>query len=446
MRKIITSILIIVFGMIFIHAPLSVIFGNIWPEFSDFFKAWKEILLAVCLVLLIIEVFRRGVWREIFNNNILLLLAGYVLIHLIMVVVNFQGLLATLAGILIDIRLALAFFASFIVVRLWPEISKKMTTIIFSGLIFVVGFGFLQTFLPHDNLAILGYDKNTNIAPYQTIDQNYDFVRINSTMRGPNPLGAMMVIFFGLLAAFLVAELKGKSFTKRSFNVKSMKFWLIFGAIGLAGVWVLVNTFSRSAWVASAVCLMLTFLIIFGKKIGIKCYLAIGFWLIFSGFLMFIYRDSAFISNILLHRNPESTSAVGSNDDHLTSLETGIERLIDQPLGAGVGSTGSASLFGQDPIIIENQYLFIAHEIGWLGLLWFIVLFAVVLFSLYRIRDNFLAVGVLASGIALGLIGFLLPVWNDDVVAIIWWGMAGICLGQSRNVRQKLAKNKLKGL
>lgn len=240
--------------------------------------------------------------------------------------------------------------------------------------------------------------------------------------------------------------MKGKSFTGWSFNVKSMKFWLIFSAIGLAGAWVLVNTFSRSAWVATVVCLILTFLIIFGKNIGFKWYLAVGFWLIFSSFLIFVYRDSAFISNILLHRNPDSTSAVGSNDDHLTSLETGLERLVSQPFGAGVGSTGSASLFGQNPIIIENQYLFIAHEIGWLGLLWFIVLFTTVLFGLYRFRDNFLAAGVLASGIALGLVGFLLPVWNDDVVAIIWWGMAGICLAQSFSFRQKLAKNKLKGL
>jgi hypothetical protein len=35
----------------------------------------------------------------------------------------------------------------------------------------------------------------------------------------------------------------------------------------------------------------------------------------------------------------------------------------------------------------------------------------------------------LASGIGLALIGLLLPVWVDDTVSIVWWGLAAIATG-----------------
>lgn len=72
-----------------------------------------------------------------------------------------------------------------------------------------------------------------------------------------------------------------------------------------------------------------------------------------------------------------------------------------QPFGAGIGSTGSASLYGDKPLVIENQYLFVAHETGRLGLGVFVAIIFVVQ-RLYRYRRDWLALGLFASGIALG--------------------------------------------
>jgi hypothetical protein len=47
---------------------------------------------------------------------------------------------------------------------------------------------------------------------------------------------------------------------------------------------------------------------------------------------------------------------------------------------------------------------------------------------LWRKRSDWLALGVFAGGISLAIIGLLLPVWVDDTVSIIWWGMAAIAL------------------
>jgi hypothetical protein len=97
-------------------------------------------------------------------------------------------------------------------------------------------------------------------------------------------------------------------------------------------------------------------------------------------------------------------------------------------------------LHGDAPIIIENQYLFIAHEVGWLGLALFIVFFGMILWRLWQGRQDWLSLGVFASGIGMALIGLLLPVWADDTVGIIWWGLAAIALAKGVNYDRKQTK------
>jgi hypothetical protein len=149
-----------------------------------------------------------------------------------------------------------------------------------------------------------------------------------------------------------------------------------------------------------------------------------------------IARDSYFVSNVLLHENPDGGSAISSNDDHVESLTTGWSQFLLHPWGEGIGSTGSASLFGGAHDVVENQYLFIAHETGWLGLGLFMTIFLLVLIRLWSRRQDWLALGVFASGIALAGIGLLLPVWADDTVSIVWWGIAAVTLG-GKHARRK---------
>ena len=146
--------------------------------------------------------------------------------------------------------------------------------------------------------------------------------------------------------------------------------------------------------------------------------------------ILVAFSGSPFVSNILLHENPAGGSSVNSNEGHAVSLTSSLTNLIHQPLGAGIGSTGSASLRGLNPVIVENQYLFVAHEAGWLGLILFIMLLALVLTRAWKLRQDWIALGVFASGFCLALIGLLLPVFTDDTVAIIWWGLAAIALAR----------------
>ena len=57
--------------------------------------------------------------------------------------------------------------------------------------------------LPTDFLRHFGYSDAT-IPAFETINNNHDYVRIASTLRGANPLGAYLLIPISLLSVLLI--------------------------------------------------------------------------------------------------------------------------------------------------------------------------------------------------------------------------------------------------
>lgn len=146
---------------------------------------------------------------------------------------------------------------------------------------------------------------------------------------------------------------------------------------------------------------------------------------------LYLIRGTEFFHTVIIHDNPATGAYATSNDDHAKSLSAGIMRMAQQPLGAGVGTTGSAAMYGSMPHIIENQYVMVAHEVGWLGLVLFIAIYVLVLHGLWKQRQQWYAIGLWASGVGLALVGIVLPVWADDTVSIVWWGLAAAVCSKS---------------
>lgn len=417
-EKVYLGILLVIFGGIVLHAPLSVGLGVLFPSFELLIKSWKECLMLVAAVMVIIILHKKQLLK-ILKEPLLLALAAYAGLHFVLLAVFWQGLAPSLAGLMIDLRYLFFFGLVYIALRLYPSSRRLFIKIGIIGALIALGFALLQVFvLPADILKYIGYSTKT-IAPYLTVDQNSNFIRINSTFRGPNPLGAYASIVLTILVAFVA-----------KYRLPKGKWQLLVGAtLLLGGVVALWASYSRSALIASC----LGIVIVIGAAIGRK--LARRNWILGSVVLVAIVGGLAlslgsnFVSNVILHDNPGSGRVVDSNSNHVSSLQDGVSRLIHQPLGAGVGSTGSASLYGKTPLIVENQYLFVAHEAGWAGLALFVLIIVEVLRRLWRQRQDYLVLGVFASGIGLALIGLLLPVWVDDTVSIIWWGLAAIVLG-----------------
>ena len=416
LEKLYAGLMAAIFGLIVIHAPLTVWLGVTFPDISELIKSWKEILMLLTLPVALTIVGRKKLWPIVVKDPLFYCITSYAFLHIVATWVLFEGTIPTLVGLAVDLRYLLFFSLVYVLLLAYPAYRRLFIRIGIGGATIVVGFATLQWFLPADILTTIGYSKNT-IEPYLTVDKNPDYIRVNSTLRGPNPLGAYTSI---VAAVLLAAWLKGMIMIHR--------YKVYAGILTICSVVALWISYSRSALIAVAVGLVVVFAATYGRKLSKNAWIgmAVAICILMGGFVA--ARDSVLVSNVILHENPDGGSVVSSNDQHAESITIGIERMISQPFGAGVGSTGSASLYGSNPIIIENQYLFIAHEVGWLGLVLFISLFILVLRRLWRLRSDWLALGVFASGVGLGIIGLLQPVWVDDTVSIVWWGLAAIAI------------------
>lgn len=416
--KLFVGLLLTVLGGIVLHAPLSVGLGTLFPGFELLIKSWKEILLLVATVVgAVILLQKKRV--ALLSSPLVLLIGLYALLHLLLIPAFPTTPLEGLAGLAIDLRYLLFFVLIYLAISLYPQLRKVFIGTFGVGAVIVVSFALLQaTVLPHDILKYIGYNEST-IMPFLTVDENPDFIRINSTLRGPNPLGAYALIVLSLLLAF---GLRGHH---RTF--KKPMFWVAL--IGVGSITALWASYSRSALVAAMIAVVLLLFITSGKRLSKWAWIGTGIAAVAIAGGLYAARDTYLVSNVILHENATTGAMVSSNDGHVDSLNDGVSRLVQQPLGGGIGSTGSASLLGDQPFVLENQYLFIAHEAGWVGLVLFLMIFWRVLKDLWQKRSDWLAVGLFVSGIGLALIGLLLPVWVDDTVSLIWWGLAAIVIG-----------------
>lgn len=430
LEKIYVAILSVILAGIVVHAPLSVWLGVILPDYDLLIKSWKELLIGIATILAIVVITKRRAWATMQHDRICQIIAAYIVVHLVLLLALYQGLVPSLAGLIIDLRYVVFFSLVYVAVLLFPQYRRRLLWIAGIGACVVVSFATLQLFLPADILVSIGYGKDT-IMPYLTVDQNPDYIRVNSTLRGPNPLGAYTVVVLGLLAAVFVRQ-------REAVHSKKVIFATVaFAACSLIALWI---SYSRSALVAAIVAVLIVLGVTVARRLSKSAWIAGVAVLVAIASGLVAARDSAFVSNVILHDNATTGGPVTSDQEHAASLAYGIDRLMHQPFGAGVGSTGSASLYGDSPLIIENQYLFVAHETGWLGLGLFAALFVLILHRLWRGRSDWLSLGVFASGVGLGLIGLLQPVWVDDTVSIIWWGLAAIAFAGRASYERKKTK------
>ena len=425
-------LLLFVFTFIVIHAPLTVFVGAHWPDLALPIKAWKEVLIAIAGILIAIRMAQTGQWNMLRYDLLGWVILAYWGLHVAALAWTGAGPQEIVAGLLIDLRYLVFAACVYHFLLLYPKYRPSFIKVGVIGAAIVIGFAFLQLFLPHDALKYLGYSEST-IAPYLTVDKNPDYVRLNSTLRGPNPLGAYAVIVLAIAVSFVISQRHKLGVLRDKLAIGSLI------ALSCVALWM---SYSRSALVAGVLALTAVFVTRYGKEVSRRTWGVILACTLVLAALGVAVWDTNFVQNVVLHDNPTTGAAVDSNGDHLASLQHGVAQALSQPMGTGIGSTGSASLLGESPLIIENQYLMIAHEVGWLGLALFVIIYTVFLIRIWHERSDWLALGVWASGIGLAVIGLLLPVWADDTVSIVWWGLAAMVLAnEERRYRHGTAAN-----
>lgn len=426
-------LLLVVFGFIVIHAPITVFVSAHWPDVSLYAKAWKELAILLAGLLVAVGCIASGYWRTAVKDKLLWAAGAFIAMHLVVLAVSDGTWQSIVAGLMIDLRYVVYFVVVYVFVRQFPIYQSVFLRVGVTGAAIVIGFTLVQLLLPHDFLKYLGYGPET-IQPYLTVDKNYDFIRYISTLRGPNPLGAFAAMVIAAVVAFVAM--------KKVPELTSNRSKLLFALFALGAPVALWVSYSRGAILGAIVAVTIVLLAVYWHKLSLRVWLGVAGAFVAGLLVVYVIRDTTFFHNVVLHNNPTTGAEIDSNQGHIDSVETGIARTLREPLGAGIGSTGSASLFGDDPIVIENQFLFIAHESGWLGLLLFGVLVGMIFAKLWQRRSDWRALAALASGIGMLVIGVFLPVWVDDTVSIVWWGFAAVLLAGERSIKHARTTNK----
>lgn len=303
--------------------------------------------------------------------------------------------------------------------RFWLRLSVALGTI-------VALLGVVQYFLPSDTLSHTGYSLARGVRPAFFIDNNPHFVRIMSTLRDPNSLGAYLLVPMTIL---FVAFLRERMRMRRLF---------IAGLFGLQAV-ALGLSFSRSAWLAIVVALVLavwfeyrTWLVRQAKR----------FWpllvavVLLMGAGAYSQRHNPLVKHYIIHSTGKPQSAYDSDGFHLVYAERGLRGIAHNPLGHGPGTAGLASI--QNPkgsFLTENYYIQIGYEVGVIGL----AIFVAINILLYRALARRGSVGtvLLATFWAYALTNMLLHIWSNEAVAAQWWLLAGFAIGSPTEALKK---------
>ncbi|HEU5005146.1 MAG TPA: O-antigen ligase family protein [Candidatus Saccharimonadales bacterium] len=379
----------------------------------DLIRIWKEILLAVMAAPVGWLAWRAPSLRTwILKSWIFRLYAVYILLHL---TVGWWSLsthqvnrVSLIYALLINLRFIGFFFICLVLAAYNSWLKNNWIRLVVwpSGIVIV--FALLQRLvLPYDFLKHFGYGPST-IPAYQTVDANLSYQRVQSTLRGANPLGA----YLALIVSAVVINLK------KNRNLKTLLL--------LAALLAMFYTYSRSAWVGLVLSLAtLAYLAI--KKLDRRLIYAVLAVVIVAGVGLFIFRNTQSVQDTLLHTSASSHKQ-SSNAARNSAIEQGVKDVYHQPLGRGPGTAGPASFrnSGHPARIAEDYYLQIGQEVGLEGLAVFLAINLLVAWQLWQRRADNLAKILLASLVGISFINLVSHAWADDTLSLLWWGLAGI--------------------
>jgi hypothetical protein len=426
--SIMTNVAVVIFCFMPLYGFLTVWGAHLFGGYT-FIRLVAEILLAVCVLCMLYlmvtdqkirghTLSRRLVW-------IILLFSGVTVVWgIIAQVADLVNLKALCYGLIVDLRPLAFFLVTWAIAVRTNRLRAPWLRLVLIPAAIVVVFGLLQVFvLPRDFLSHFGYGPNT-IPVFETINHNVQYVRIASTLRGANPLGAYLIVPLSILAVLW------------SRGHREWYYVLLF----LGGVVVLYFSFSRSAWIGALISLaIIVFAALRKNQQKERALYVFGALLIIVGCLLFGLRNNPHIQNVFYHTQTHSAVATTSDGGHATALKSGIHDIIHDPLGRGPGSAGPASVYNNHPArIAENFYIQIGQEVGILGLALYLLISLGIGYLLWLRRDDPLAYAMFASFVGLTFVNLLSHAWADDTLAYIWWGYAGIAMAPYDKAKDKI--------
>ncbi len=420
------------------HAPLTVI------------AVWKEVLLLLILGIAFLEIFwpvrKKGRWvfepiRSVDAIDMIIL----VMLIPVFWIPYYLRLPVLTPEFLFGFKYDFVPLVAFFMLRRVPwskDFLPKAFRIVFGVGVGIAIFGIISAVLPMNFFTALGYSDLHSLyvaegplAAFQQIGGTA-LRRIQSTMSGPNQLGLWLLLPFGIA---LVEGFKGKA----------RSGWRVAGSLVI--VLALILTFSRAAWIAAVVMLLVTW--VSGAK---KAHASKVGFLVIGGFLPCLIAVAILFPSVFLR--------FSSSSDHIKKPVEAVDILLKHPFGLGIGTAGPASNATSDtcvkleggsdvswakdrpdlcvfvagiqvqpasrdcdcPVLTENWYLQWAVEFGWIGL---VVSLLIPFFVLRKKREW---TGPMLAFLGISVAGLFLHSFEDAAVAYTVWILLSVTL-QSRS-------------
>lgn len=391
-------------------------------------SGWREIFVVTIVFLIIAELVISYILHSTFYihfDSLDFLILLYTALSLIWFFIQ-QNTTQWFWGFRYDI---LPFLFLFFVRRAnWGKVSWLIRATLISAAVVLV-FGLLQaTILPQNFLENFGYGKyqgeyvaGAPIAACQYLEHTQTVCRATSFFGGPTRYGTYLLLIIGLLLPFIFSQGKFK------------KFALALLALAIINIFL---TYSRSIWIGTSAAAFATAFILMART---KCSArSIGMGIIAIFTAIFIAGTALVFSNIDLKTvliRASSTSA------HSQLLKEGIQKIIKNPLGYGLGTAGPASVHFEK-FLPENWYLQIGLEMGIAGL----VLFLGILFLLFknlltsaRADIDAKKLGLFFALLAVAIAGLFTHSFEETTTVLILFGFIGIF----SNLQVKIAIDKI---
>lgn len=391
-------------------------------------NAWKEVLLILisgaCVGLIVRD---KKLKQSIFSRPTNRLIGAYILLNTLYFIVAGNHFRA-LVGLAFNLRFLLIFILAQVAVFYMPDFSQKLKKLILTTGLIVAGIALLLHFLPVGILTHLGYDQpGTNtfgIPPaFHLVAGEASPVRAQSTLRGPNVFGALLILPLVILLF-------------RIFDRSKREADIYYLAPIIMGI---VLSYSRSAWLGALLAAGLVGF--FVKKIQM-----LKLWAVLAAICIFVVgasvfmRQNYYVKAIIFHESITQTSVTEetSNEGHIESSIEASAEVSRKPFGSGLGTAGPVSVIdGGQAKVAENYFLQIFQETGWLGSLLLIAIHGSLGIELWRRRRNQYASIALVAFVGLVLTNFLLHTWADEVVALTFWCFAGVAIMEQKMIKQK---------
>lgn len=413
-QKIIDFGVLAILALMPFHAFFSVYLGYVGFN-RNLVQSWKEILIIILVFSWFI--YQMANKRLAFKlDSINIIFFSIVLLSLLITLINHPNSEAILFGIKTNLVAIGLYFIAQTPTDKKSFIKNKILWFILAPAIVVSILAILQTFIiSPDFLYRLGYGKDT-IDPKQIVDGSLSIFRSFSTLGGPNQLGAYLLV---PLAFAVVYGIKQKKWIILSFALP------ILVAIGLS--------FSRSAWIGAILTLSISIIVAVNKKqrvlISIASLIVVLTVAVAVGILA--VKNQRF-QNVVLHGRYFENRIEGSDQGRIQAVRDVTNSIIAYPFGHGLGSAGPASFRSEKPVIPENWYLQIAYEIGVIGLILYILVFAGLIREFIKDINSPLAASLLAATIGILVVNLFLQAWADSTLVLIMFALYGAYRSQNQ--------------